>query len=360
MQALQLQSWMVTGLALRLLGLSRALSTKLLNGVAVLLCASDNVLFVEPDEKTVAVMRYVNGKQVTKEIIGCDDLQQLAATEVVQAHVKRSPSRVILVLKACQAVHRNMTLPAVARSSLRSAAELQVDLETPFRLKDVYVSVLQVRDRWLKGRISVELAALPKSHVAKNLMRCGLSHADDVTVRLRESPGKISNHTFSIRENAGARRWRQRSALLLALIAAIELAMAAVLPAIFYQQAIENLEARGLEMSKSADEIDLLYKRAVARQEVQRGVMAEKRSRIPLTSLLQDLLKYSPKRTRYDQASFYPDHIRLVGTTKATADLVEALNQGAHFTDVTYVSPSMPMGENNEHFDLGFKIKLGD
>ena len=249
--------------------------------------------------------------------------------------------RLLLCLPPERVLRRTLTLPLAVEEDLRQTLAFELDRYTPFRPEQVYFAFRVIdRDAGQK-RLSVELAAVPKSEVDQGVARAAaLGLVVDGAVladELLHQGGDCRNFlpVAAKRRKSSARLgWRAGMAALSAVLLVVLLAV----PVWQKRAAAISLLDPLARAKAAAHETDALRDR-LGKLVKQDNFLHDKKWNTPSTvQVLEELSKILPDDTFVRQLIFDGKTVQIQGETASSTRLIEILEASALFKDVSFKS----------------------
>lgn len=249
--------------------------------------------------------------------------------------------RLLLCLPPDQVLQRTLTLPLAVEENLRQALSFELDRYTPFRPEQVYFDFRVIERDVSQKRLSVELAAVPKSTVDQGVARAA---ALGLAVNGAVLAAEVEQHAGDCRnflpDGAKTRRPSARQ-WLRAGMAAVSVALLAVLLAIPLWQkraaAISLLDPVAQARAASR-ETDALRDRLRKQVEEHNFLPNKKWESYSTLQVLEELSKLLPDDTFVMQFDFDGKTVQIQGDTGSSTSLLEILEVSPLFKDVGFKS----------------------
>ena len=269
--------------------------------------------------------------------------------------------QLLLCLPPEQVLQRTLTLPLAVEENLRQTLAFELDRYTPFRPEQVYFAFRVVgRDAGQK-RLSVELAAAPKSAVDQGVAKAaalGLTVDGAVLAdELLQRGGDCRNFlpTAAKRRKSSARLWWRGG---MAVMSAVLLAVLLAIPPWKTRAAAISLLDPLAKARAESQETDALRERLRKLVE-EHNYLHDKKWDTPSTVLvLAELSKLLPDNTFVLQFDFEGNTVQIQGETTASTKLVETLETSPLFKDVSIKTLlTKVQGSANDHFHISAALK---
>ena len=269
--------------------------------------------------------------------------------------------RLLLCLPPEQVLQRTLPLPLAVEENLRQALAFELDRYTPFRPEQAYFAFRVVERDAGQKRLSVELAAVPKSAVDQGVARAaalGLTVDGAVLAdELLQQGGDCRNFLPAAakqRKSSARLWWRAGMAALSAVLLAVLLAIP---PWQTRAAAISLLDPLARARAES-QETDALRERLRKLVE-EHNYLHDRKWDTPSTVLvLDELSKLLPDNTFVLQFDFEGNTVQIQGETTASTKLVETLEASPLFKDVSIKSLlTKVQGSANDHFHISATLK---
>ena len=269
--------------------------------------------------------------------------------------------QLLLCLPPEQVLQRTLTLPLAVEENLRQTLAFELDRYTPFRPEEVYFAFRVIERDAGQKRLSVELAAIPKSAVDQGVARAAaLGLAVDGAVladELLQRGGDCRNFlpdAAKRRKSSARLGWRAGMTALSAVLLAVLLAVP-----LWQKRAATNSLLDPLARAKAASqETDALRER-LRKLVKEHNFLHDKKWDTPSTVLeLEELSKLLPDDTFVMQFDFEGDTVQIQGETASSTRLVETLEASPLFKDVSFKSQLTKIqGTANDRFHLSATLE---
>ena len=249
------------------------------------------------------------------------------------AAARRGP--VVLSLGAQPVLAREVALPLAAEQGLRTALRAEMDRLTPFRPDDVFWDCRTLRRDRARGVLLVELAVVPKAHVAPllaALRRAGLAPA------ALEGPlpdGTLRRIPLGQADPARAARSRRLLWLAGSACAALGLAVLAT-PLVQQSLALQDAEAQIATLRPRMAAVDALRRRLAGDAGAAAAARVHAGDTLQALAMLTDLL---PDDTALTTLSLQHGKFRIEGQSAAATRLIGALSAEPHIRNPGFAAP---------------------
>jgi general secretion pathway protein L len=292
------------------------------------------------------------------------DLAQEALAErwpgfLVECGLARSEApTIVAVLPEQTSLTRQFRLPRAARSNLRAAAALQIDLETPFHHPDVFFSAAVVEDVRRDKQLVTELAVEPAKTTAPILKLLENAAIKPDVLTIAEDAEEAPRHNLLPAINQNRLSLQQKGILLCAVSLICGLIAAAYLPLYFHQAEANAVVEKAAALSRSAGDITGLFEKARQIRKRDGYALGQKLAHPSLVEVLQTLTAVTPDDTWIERFSYRPDQIQISGMTASTSVYTDRLLANPMFVQPVYLSPIARDPQSNlERFSLSFKLR---
>ncbi len=249
--------------------------------------------------------------------------------------------QLLLCLPPDQVLQRTLILPLAVEEDLRQALTFELDRYTPFRPEQVYFDFrVSERDAGQK-RLSVELAAVPKSVVDQGVARAAaLGLAVDGAVlaaELLQYAGDCRNFlpAAATRRKPSARRWRRAG---MAALSGMLLVILLAIPLWQKRAAAISLLDPLAQAKVAAQETDALRDR-LRKLVAEHDFLPNKKWQSHSTlQVLEELSKLLPDDTFVMQFDFDGRTVQILGDTGSPTSLLELLEASPLFKDAGFKS----------------------
>lgn len=249
---------------------------------------------------------------------------------------------ILVLLAADRALRRELTLPRVPDADQRRAIEREIERYTPFRADQVYLFYTVDAKRSDDRTLAVEIAVAPRRFVDSVVDRLVAAGA----LRGAISVGILGTDTV-LPADAGAAdapapvpSFSLPRPTALALIAIGVLSVTALVsPVLRLYIARAPLAERAAATRANAEEVRRLLGEV---EKLGQGLDTIVRAKLEAPSVVRVLDRLTallPDDTYLDQFNIVGREIEIEGTTRASAQLVRALESAPMFAKVSYVSP---------------------
>ena len=249
--------------------------------------------------------------------------------------------RLLLCLPPEQVLQRTLTLPLAVEENLRQALTFELDRYTPFRPEQVYFDFRVIERDVSQKRLSVELAAVPKSAVDQGVARAAaLGLAVDGAVLAAEflqHAGDCRNFlpAAAKRRKPSARLWRRAG---MAALSGVLLAVLLAIP-LWQKRAAAISLLDPLTQAKAASrDTDALRDRLRKLVEEHNFLPNKKWESYSTLQVLEELSKLLPDDTFVMQFDFDGKTVQIQGDTGSSTSLLEILEASPLFKDVGFKS----------------------
>lgn len=249
--------------------------------------------------------------------------------------------RLLLCLPPEQVLQRTLTLPLAVEENLRQALTFELDRYTPFRPEQVYFDFRVIERDVSQKRLSVELAAVPKSAVDQGVARAAaLGLAVDGAVlaaELLQHAGDCRNFlpAAAKRRKPSARLWRRAG---MAALSGVLLAVLLAIPLWQKRAAAISLLDPLTQAKAASQETDALRDRLRKLVEEHNFLPNKKWESYSTLQVLEELSKLLPDDTFVMQFDFDGKTVQIQGDTGSSTSLLEILEASPLFKDVGFKS----------------------
>ena len=247
-------------------------------------------------------------------------------------------AELVLRLQHGKVLRRTVDLPVAALENLREVIGFEMDRHTPFKSSEVYYDYRVLGHEPDLKRIKVDLVVAPRAAVdgAVSLVRgWGLEpdrlEAADDTAR----PWKAN---LLPQGDVKPPEWRRLTGVLV-VAAAVMLAVAIYLPLMQKQEVLAAAEARLASARAAALQADALKQQVGALAGRSSFVVEQKRARLTVTELLDEITRLLPDDTWVLQFGRRGEQITLSGYTTKSSALIGLLEASQALEEVRFSSP---------------------
>lgn len=249
--------------------------------------------------------------------------------------------RLLLCLPPEQVLQRTLTLPVAVEENLRQALTFELDRYTPFRPEQVYFDYRIVERDTSRRRLSVELAAVPKSAVDQGVAEAAaLGLAVDGAVMAAEFLQHASDcRDFlpaAARRRKASTRWWWRAGMV--VLSSVLLAVLLAIPLWQKRAAAISLLDPLMQARAASRETDALRDRLRKLVEEHNFLPNKKWERYSTLQVLEELSKLLPDDTFVMQFDFDGKTVQIQGDTGSSTSLLEILEVSPLFKDVGFKS----------------------
>ena len=321
-------------------------------------------------EERAHIVIEVTGKQILAQFIVGDrapvdvelDVDELQAKwpDQLSKHVPADAGKAVIELRLPEraTVTKQIHLPIAARHRLREAAELQIDIETPFNRPDVHFSVAEVEEPRQEQAIVAELVLAPVRVVApllEILQNAGI--VVDAVVPSGDE-GRRGSHNLLPPLHDARIKLPALAISALGAILACQIALAAYLPLYFHQARADAASARAENLIRTASEIDGLFQKLTKRRKREEYAAEARNTQASLLQTLETLTALTPDDAWLDRISFRKDELQISGLAPSTSKYVDTITANHAFLQPVYLSPVMQDPQQQlERFSLSFKLR---
>jgi general secretion pathway protein L len=249
--------------------------------------------------------------------------------------------RLLLCLPPEQVLQRTLTLPMAVEENLRQSLTFELDRYTPFRPEQVYFD-FRVTERDVgQKRLSVELAAVPKSAVDQGVARAaalGLSVDGAVlAAELLQHGGACRNFlpAAAKRRKPSVRLWRRAG---MAALSSVLLAVLLAIPLWQKRASAISLLDPLMQAKAASQQTDALRDRLRKLVEEHNFLPNKKWDSYSTLQVLEELSKLLPDDTFVMQFDFDGKTVQIQGDTGSSTTLLEILEASPLFKDVGFKS----------------------
>lgn len=316
------------------------------------------VLLLNPDE-TVVLERTGDRARVVGAASSDPGAHggQLAAL-LQRVNHRRQP--VTICLSGELGLRKIISLPLAARDDLEQLLRFEMDRLTPFRAEEVYFAQRIVDTDVPNRRITVELAAAPRSVVEHGLKTARMVGAVASRVELgtaRTAGREPLNLLPQKAGDAAGERRLIRALVLLALILAI---VAVAIPLQRQRSKLAALTDQVAATRVEAEQSHALREQLDQLAQTSTFLLAEKGRRPMATEVLADLTRLVPDQAHLAQLLLQDGEVQLHGWAATASDLISLLDQSPLFRAPQFRSPVTQDGsDGTERFHLSVELAEG-
>ncbi len=276
--------------------------------------------------------RRLGGADLTDGTGGRDAVHEL----IRQARL--GSAELAVVIPAAKALRQVIELPAPAAENLREVVAFEMDRHTPFVAEDVYFDCRLAGGEPRHGRISVELAVVPRG-VADDALRVvrgwGLE-ADRLEVGGTDAGALNLLPAASVRARGSASR---RVSLMLAACAVGLMVLVVYLPLWRQQAQLSQIEIELAQARADAVAVDRLKARVEDLAE-RGGFFVARKSSVPtLTEIVHEVTALLPDDTYLLQFGVRQDQLAVSGYSGKASALIGELEKSDILGEVRFSSP---------------------
>lgn len=339
--------------------ITEAIAPRLIASMPAWLFEPRAFVVIEPGDARY-VLRFETRERTT-QCKTCDTpglAQAWRELEAAAPAFTRLKPTVVVRLPADVVLRKTIALPAAARARLRSAVELQIDLETPFQRRDVFYSVIPLQDETPSG-IAVEILVAPAKRVSRILAPLTDAGITVDIVTTAEDAFADARHNLLPRDDDRGARLRRLVPAALAFLVGVEAIAALLVPLALHARTADALSAQADVMAQSAGEIERLYATAAAANKADRYAIEQKLARPSTLDALKLLTAATPDDTWLDRASLRADQLQVSGLSASTSAYTDKLTAEGRLQQPTYLTPVMRDPQSGlERFSLAFKLPV--
>lgn len=243
-----------------------------------------------------------------------------------------------VVIPSAKALRQVIELPAPAAENLHEVVAFEMDRHTPFKAEDVYFDCRIVGDEPRHGRISVELAVVPRI-VADNALRVVRSWgmaADRLEVGGSEAGTLNLLPAADMHARGSASR---RVSLMLAACAAGLMVLVVYMPLWRQQAQLSQIEIQLAQARADAVSVDRL--KARVEDLARRGsFFAARKAAVPtVTEIVHEVTALLPDGTYLLQFGVRGDQLAVSGYSRKASALIGELEKSDLLGEVRFSSP---------------------
>ena len=260
--------------------------------------------------------------------------------------------RLLLCLPPDQVLQRTLTLPLAVEEDLRQALTFELDRYTPFRPEQAYFDFRVIERNTSQKRLSVELAAVPKSAVDQGVAQAAaLGLAVDGAVLAAELLERAGDcHDFlpaaARRRKPSARLWWRAG---MAALSGVLLIVLLAVPLWQKRAAAISLLDPMARAKVAARDTDALRDRLRKLVEEHNFLPNKKWASYSTLQVLEELSRLLPDDTFVMQFDFDGKAVQILGDTGSSTSLLEILEASALFKDVGFKSQLTKLQGTTHH-----------
>jgi general secretion pathway protein L len=251
---------------------------------------------------------------------------QLTMLREAMSRVADDDRRMALLLPAHSVLRRRLSLPLAARGNLRQVAGYELDRQTPFRPEQVHYGVREWPGAPVAGKVTVELAAVPREvldPLLDLLAAMGLS-IDAVDV----ADGHVRAGLDVLPPSRAAPRVNRRGRVNAALAAGLVLVTFACMATWLHnrQAALATMQADTEAMHAGAQKVAALRQRLTDSAGAAGFLAQRKNGSVPVLAVLDELTRRLPDDTWLERITINANgDVGFQGQSPQAAKLVDAL-----------------------------------
>lgn len=270
-----------------------------------------------------------------------------------------------LVLAPGEVLVREAVMPLAAEEALRDAVGFELDRLTPFTAEHACFDVRVTGRDAAAQRLTLQLAAAPRSPVAARLAELREMGATVLGVGVPGDLGLASAPFNLLAPEERDRPAVSRATMVaraLAGVAAVLAAVALVYPLWQKREAVIALQPR-LERAKAGAEVADRLAREIERLAAEHNyVLARKQGQHPAVLLVEDLSRLLPDTTWVQQLDIKAGpkvrELQLAGETGSSSQLIEVLEKSGSLANASFKSPlTKGVTPNTERFLVAAEVK---
>lgn len=249
--------------------------------------------------------------------------------------LRRREDPVVLVLPEQMAMRSVLTLPGTARRSLEQVLEVEIERLTPFKARDVAVAreIRPTQD----GQIKVALTIVPYSRIEEQVapLRAAGIEIDHIIAdraRVAEASELSLIRSTQVAEEARA-NWIPLAVTLALFLGAV------ISPFVKQELQLRELEARLGSLKPGVEAVRRLAGDVKAMEARRESLRVFSRSRVSMTSLLEETTRVLPDDTWLVLYQFDGERLTLEGQSASATSLVNTLSAAPRLGDVRFRAP---------------------
>lgn len=269
--------------------------------------------------------------------------------------------RLLLCLPPEQVLRRTVTLPLAVEENLRQTLAFELDRYTPFRPEQVYFDFRVIERDTGQKRLSLELAAVPKSVVDQGVARAaalgvtvdGAVLADEV---LQQGGAYRNFLPAAAHERKPSPRLLWRAGM--AAVSVVLLAAFLAVPIWQKRAAAISLLAPLAQAKAAAQETDALRDRLGKLVQEHNFLHDRKWDTHSTLQVLEEMSKLLPDDTFVMQFDFDGKTVQIQGETASSTSLIGILEASPLFKDVSFKSQLTKLqGTPNDRFHISATLE---
>lgn len=309
------------------------------------------VNYLREDEQEVSLHKRL-------EYVDADAYQQLMAQNPGLEKAEH-----VLCLNQAQALHKVIYLPAATQENLQQVVSFELDRYTPFKLDQVYFSVVVLGKTEL-GQLQVLLILTPKLILDAQLdmLDSWQAHPQRVTYSLASSEFPQSEQAYNLLPN----RYRQTVSKLeqsihwlLSLAIALLTVAALVWPVWQESQTVDTLKNAIKALEKQTQVVEAQQHEIDALHAETQKLIDLKQKAPALLPVLDELTKLLQDDTWLTHLQYSDQHMQIQGQSPAASALIGLLEASEFFNSVSFVSPlTQDKTTGRERFQISMGVEM--
>lgn len=320
-------------------------------------------LLFNPDEQGFSVSFFRDDDQEASlqkrlEFVDADAYQQLLSQNPAFEKAEH-----VLCLGQRQALHKIIYLPAAAQENLHQVVSFELDRYTPFKLDQVYFSVVVLGKTEL-GQLQVLLILAPKV-----ILDAQLDILDSWQVhphRVAYSQASLEFQQSESAYNLLPNRYRQtvgkleQSVHWLLSLAALMLVVAVMVWPVWQQsQLVDLLKSSIKALEKQTQAVEAQQQEIDALHAETQKLIDLKQKAPALLPVLDELTKLLKDDTWLTHMQYSEQHMQIQGQSPAASALIGLLEASEFFNSVSFVSPlTQDKTTGRERFQISMGVEM--
>jgi general secretion pathway protein L len=310
-----------------------------------------SVSFIRDDNQEVSLQQRL-------EFVDTDAYQQLMAQNPAFEKAEH-----VLCLNQTQALHKVIYLPTATQENLQQVVSFELDRYTPFKLDQVYFSVVVLGKTEL-GQLQVLLVLTPKALLDAQLdmLDSWQAHPHRVAYSQANLEFPQSEHAYNLLPN----RYRQTVSKLeqsthwLLSLAIVLLSLAALVWPVWQEsQAVDVLKSSMKALEKQTQAVEAQQQEIDALHAETQKLIDLKQKAPALLPVLDELTKLLKDDTWLTHMQYSEQHMQIQGQSPAASALIGILEASDFFNNVSFVSPlTQDKTTGRERFQISMGVEM--
>lgn len=265
------------------------------------------------------------------------------------------PAQAIVALSPDQVLIRAIDLPLAAEPRLRTVLEFELDRQTPFLPDQVYFDHQVVERRPGEGRLTAELAVVPRLVVDQAVTLSRGWGLEPVAVGVSGEGG--GGPRFDFLPTARTAQSSQRKLGTVLTLVALALVLAGAM--LWHGRRESVLEALAADLASARQEarISEQLRQRLDEAFARNRFLAERQRQVRAIHVLAEITRLLPDDSWLFEAELSGQDGRIVGYSPSASPLIPLFAQSPLFADARFRAPLIQGDNGLERFDLSFTIR---